>query len=248
MRVLLVIILCTLCKQLPLNGADILQFSSIREVIQYETEQILNLSVSSFSKGELTDAYASRGESYLLCGEYLKAIDDFENAYQYAFFTSSENFKTFTFRALFGLAITYGILGEEDKFYAAVTALEEILYSNQCLSLRFENTTLFSNQSESIILCNNDVPIYGPDNMSIWDCIKAVENTARAARELIAFVKRPEVQFVLNRIIDELETQAMACCRAGGLWKGCIQKLANRFHTWNQKWQAFGIPPDPTWD
>lgn len=65
---------------------------------------------------------------------------------------------------------------------------------------------------------------------------------------ILAQVKSPATQLVLRRVIDDLANQARQCCWRGGVWKGCIQKLANKFHIWNQKWKAFGIPPDPAWD
>jgi len=45
-------------------------------------------------------------------------------------------------------------------------------------------------------------------------------------------------------LIDQLAETAKNCCWAGGLWKGCLQKLVNKLHYW----KVFGIPADPAWD
>lgn len=80
------------------------------------------------------------------------------------------------------------------------------------------------------------------------ECLERVGNTVSMSKKLIAFVKRKEVVFLLTTLIDGLEERASRCCRAGGLWKACLQPLVNKWHLWNQKWKVFGIPPDPAWD
>lgn len=73
---------------------------------------------------------------------------------------------------------------------------------------------------------------------------KTVENTVDALLPLISAVKKTEVRVLATMVINGLGDQASRCCRAGGLWKGCLQKLVNKLHYW----RMLGIPADPAWD
>jgi hypothetical protein len=89
--------------------------------------------------------------------------------------------------------------------------------------------------------------IYGPDQVSVKDCIDFINNTIDLAKLLIS--KSPSsFRGILTFTIEQLGRQARNCCLSGGLWKGCVQTLCNKYHQWNQKWKLFGIPPDPAWD
>ena len=92
-----------------------------------------------------------------------------------------------------------------------------------------------------------DVPIYGPDKISVRDCIDFVNNTVALAQVLIDIVPSAPVRGSLTLMIRSLSNQAISCCRKGGIWKSCVQPLMNKYHLWNQKWKVFGIPPDPSW-
>ncbi len=89
--------------------------------------------------------------------------------------------------------------------------------------------------------------IEGPDIATITQSINRVDATQKAAGILIATAKT-EVRHILNCIIEDLANRARNCCRAGGLWKICLQPLVDKWYQWNEKWQIFGIPPDPAWD
>lgn len=91
-------------------------------------------------------------------------------------------------------------------------------------------------------------PILGPDKIAVEECLNRVYGTAKRANDLILFVKRPEVRFMLRSIIEGLEGSAALCCRDGGLWKTCVGPLMDKWYLWNEKWKLFGIPPDPSWD
>src|SRR5690242_14740747 len=89
-----------------------------------------------------------------------------------------------------------------------------------------------------------DGPIDGPNQIPIGECLKRVENTVALITPMIAAVKRSEVQALALIVINRLADTANGCCRAGGLWKGCLQKLVNKFYYWG----LLGIPADPAWD
>jgi hypothetical protein len=74
--------------------------------------------------------------------------------------------------------------------------------------------------------------------------LERVRKTKEAVLILIATVKRAEIQALAINFINGLADQAAHCCRIGGLWKGCLQKLVNKLHYW----KILGVPADPAWD
>jgi hypothetical protein len=92
--------------------------------------------------------------------------------------------------------------------------------------------------------CNSDWPILGPERIPINDCLDSVDGTVKALKVLIAVVRKTEIRAMAYALIDQLAETAKNCCWAGGLWKGCLQKLVNKLHYW----KVFGIPADPAWD
>lgn len=160
------------------------------------------------------------------------------------------------FRSLFGQALAYAYLDKVEEVECIAKTLLNIIQSMQCsdCSNDFYNKITTSSRPRTsgaypVLLCanNDNVPIHGPDRISIQDCIDMIENTRGYAKLLIS--KAPaKVRAVLTFTIDQLADAGRKCCRAGGVWKACFQPLANKYHQWNQKWQIFGIPPDPAWD
>ncbi len=232
---------------IPLYGdVNYQKFRSLEEVIKYETSLIER--VSSYDTEKLSDAYASRGESFLICGDLKNALEDFQASYELAILSKDSDVATgLVFRALFGQALLYGYLDMPEKVYLIGRTLLDIIYSNSCdesLELSFQEFPL--DITHYIQKCE-DVPIFGPDRVSIDDCIDRVNNTEAFCYILIC--KAPgRVQSLLTFIVNQLSREARNCCSAGGIWKGCLQKLANKYHQWNQKWLKLGIPPDPAWD
>lgn len=92
-----------------------------------------------------------------------------------------------------------------------------------------------------------DAPIFGPDKISVNDCIDLIDNTVGYCKLLICR-SPPPARATLSFVIDQIAKEGRKCCYVGGVWKGCFQPLANKYHEWNQKWKVFGIPPDPAWD
>jgi len=150
------------------------------------------------------------------------------------------------FRALFGLAVIYGCNDMSDECYAAVGSLQSILDSYQCIGYSAIG------QPVGVVLLANTAsvqrPIYGPDRVSVRDCIDFAQSTARQCRYLIDLVPKNSLRMTLHILIDGLEKSSIDCCKEGGIWKACLQPLTNKWYQWNQKWTIFGIPPDPAWD
>lgn len=213
------------------------RFNSIQEVIDYESSQIL--AIPSYDYPSLCDAYVSRGESYLLAGEYILALEDLQNGYEYAASCKEEESEPRCVRALFALALAYANLDMPVELHATCDAVKT--------SLDYAGRRKCHEESATIQTVANHQPILGPDKISIKECVNRAQNTATLARALVVPAKA-EFQFTLNLLIDDLEKRAKSCCYSGGLWKGCLQALIDKWHQWNQKWKVFGIAPDPSWD
>jgi len=227
-------------------------FNSIEEVIEFETSCISQATSSE----QLSEAYTCRGESFLLYGLYEEAIEDLQKAYLFAqSINDKEIHRSFAFRVLFDQAIAYGNLNNLEMVILTTTTLKELIdtvHCDDCIKADCSMTSSSHSKNStftfsSFLKCSNNVPIYGPDQISTRDCIDFVNNTVKFSKLLIANAS-PSVQAVLILTIEELGDQASRCCRSGKGWKGCVQNLANKYHQWNQKWQVFGIPPDPSWD
>jgi tetratricopeptide (TPR) repeat protein len=203
-------------------------FNSVQEVLDFETAQIAVLGSA--------DSYINRAESYLLCQNYDLALSDLEVGYQLS--QDIEDHPTLYFRSLFGLAIVYANIDELEKFNAVVSSIETLLDAHKC--------TGCSEKQHSVELCSyvkllvSDDP--EPERISVEACIEKANNTARYARILID-KSHPAAQVVLNALVNRLTNKAIKCCIAGGLWKGCIQPLATKWHEWNEKWKIFDRLP-----
>ena len=125
--------------------------------------------------------------------------------------------------------------------------MEEFLDAHKCTGCleKHHSIELCSYASEKASA--SDQTILGPERISIEECIERAQGTANYAKIIIGFSKS-RAQFILNTLIDDLKDRAIRCCMAGGLWKACLQPLVNKWHQWNEKWEVFGIPPDPAWD
>lgn len=205
---------------------------SIDELLGYETEVILQ--TSTLDLDSLSEAYLSRGETYLFLEDYEKALEDLTIGYELA--SRSKSFdSTLSLRSLHGLAIVHTNKNSIVDLKIAGNAMRDIMRATACQEC-----------SDHIIMVG-DVPIEGPEHVSIRECIQRATNTAFLAKGL-AIKAKVEAQFLLGQIIDELEDLAIYCCKTGGLWKGCLQPLANKWYVWNKKWKLLGEPPDPSWD
>jgi hypothetical protein len=244
------VVLCT-CHCTEIN---FMSFNSIDEIIEFETAEISKINSEDYEG--IADAYASRGESLLLIDHFEEALADFQNSYEFGIKLCAEKSATSTeiiFRALFGQAIAYANLNELEYVCLITDKLKEIMRSVNCSRCKNKSPQTVLNCSKinayifSSTMQIENVPIYGPEQISLQDCLDLIDNTVALSKLLIA--KAPaSARAPLTVIIDQLAQEARKCCRRGGLWKGCFQKLANKYHQWNQKWMVLGIPPDPSWD
>lgn len=194
----------------------------------------------------LTDLHASRGEDYLILGEDQKALEDFLLSYEYAL--NCEEVKgELSFRPLLGVFLVNVRLENLEVAQEISIQLNSIL-KNACgnctESLAYGRHKSNRTGSVSFQTCHGDWPILGPDQVTINECLKMVNNTTEAIGYMIAAVKRTEVRVLAMAVIEGLSDTASRCCRAGGLWKGCLQKLGNKLHYW----RVFGVPTDAAHD
>ncbi len=222
-------------------------FSSFDELISYETSKIADFYSGNYA--DLSDAYINRGESHLLAGNYELAVEDLQNGYELAGFCDLHVKSVLLLRSLLGLLFSYGIMNEMDGFHLVEQEIKILFDAFDCRKTEKRQNLNRSgfHTGYSAMASNAEKPILGPDKISIADCVDRAQGTARASRILILRAKL-EVQTFLNILIDDLESRAVRCCVAGGLWKACLQPILSKWQQWNEKWKVFGIPPDPAWD
>lgn len=244
----LVFVVCLLINAIgQCSEVDYQRFNTIEEVINFETSCISDISSHSFEK--LSDAYASRGESLILAGRFDEALNDFQQAYDLALNVQDlDAANLLTFRALFDQAIVYGYLDMPNKIEAIKNLLADKIHAMKCLNDEREEIPVRRVHSSSHELKHKHEhhPFHDRDTISIRECIDWVDNTWDVCLLLISFAS-PRVESRLTHMINHLASDARQCCFNGGHLKGCFKKLGEKFHEWNQKWQLFGIPPDPNW-
>lgn len=138
-----------------------------------------------------------------------------------------------------GAFLVYVRLGDEARVRATFEPLSLLIDSCSCC----ESTEQPSYHCCVFTVSDNeqkDWPILGPEYIPIGECLERVETTVKAIRLMIAAVPQSTIRALALVLIDQLATNANRCCRAGGLWKGCLQKLVNKLHYWNM----LGVPSD----
>lgn len=186
----------------------------------------------------LIESLLDRAESYLILGGYRLAFEDYAEAHSLcSFMEQDQQIAVQMLRILFGSAITAFNLGLEEKGWEIFGHIAEAVDAYKC-----PDCSCYP-EYEIVLAADPHQPILGPESIPVRDCIERAGTTSLALKALLVKA-RPEVQFLLNQTIDLLYGQAVGCCKAGGLWKGCLQKLVNKLHQWN----VFGIPADPAWD
>ncbi len=220
-----------------------------------EEESLAIQETCELQNEKLASLYIDRGESYLVVGQNKKAFDDFQRAYHYTKNSFNQDEATsLTFRSLLGAFLVFVRMENLPAVETFGVELQKIIKNYSCEACYKKSNNFGSEQLQPyrhthvltrlISTDQPDWPILGPDEISKRDCLERVETTERALYLLIAAVKKSEVRAIATTIIKALADQAASCCRAGGLWKGCLQKLVNKLHYW----KVLGIPADPAWD
>jgi hypothetical protein len=202
---------------------------------------------SPYDYSTLSGLHASRGEDYLILGKDQKALEDFLLSYEYALNCTEEE-NHLPFRPLFGAFLAHVRLENLESVQEIYIHLQSILKSQDCCKDEGSSSYLSKRYSKGIDIpvqyCNADWPVLGPEKIPVKDCLNNVDATVRELKVLIAAVRKTEVRAIAYALIDQLADIAKNCCWAGGLWKGCLQKLVNKLHYW----RVLGVPADPAWD
>lgn len=211
------------------------------DVIERETEKIQQITPNESCI--LADAYASRGESYLLLGYYEEALEDFQIAYEKVYELNNHEARLCALRTLIDQFFAYALAGDEEKPQTLFDQIIPLLRDCSCCTKQ----AVYSTEELIIKKCSSqhepDYPVLGPDHVSIEECIGYVKGSVKQLKLLCGAVPKTPARVLALALIDQLGESAMNCCRRGGLWKGCLQKLVNKVHYWH----LLGIPSDPAY-
>lgn len=247
---------------------DYINCQSIQDAITMETSEIAKTSYSDHD--ELAQLYVSRGESYLLDGQYENAIGDFLKANSQIIFSHNANIvEIVAFRVAFGSVVGYDNLGMQEETEHSLQQLQSIvnhISCGGCLEQRpcqeklspSTNTFHFQDmvkpsidnmrQHRMIITCgqeNNDnyADIQGPDRppTSQW-CEEVVTGVGRSMDAIACLAPNYAVKIALIGVIEALMTRAIKCCQAGGFWKACVAPIARKWREWNANKKRHILP------
>jgi len=208
------------------------------QVIQRDTDRIEQISPTDYLS--LSDAHNTRGESYLLLNEHLYALEDFLTAYEYALLGTGKDQPISALRGLFGAFLVYARMENLEKVQSLVEPLSALIHEcADCECTRhYESPFVAHPCSSSREQERKDYPLLGPDHISREECQDHVEQTADALRRMLWQVKQETIRSLATAMINRLASTAIRCCRAGNAWKGCLQRLTNKYHYW----KLLGVP------
>lgn len=215
----------------------------IQDTIRFESSLIREIPSKDIEN--LSNAYLSRAESYLLCNQAELALKDLYAAYQLSLapFLDEKLVNLILFRTFFGMTIAYCNLDMEEQGIEIADELSGLIESLQCKDC--QETHLACNFTGIITFCSE---ILGPNyNVPGW-CEEIVRGTADTMRFLASLAKSNQAKLTLFGSISALETKCLKCCATGEFWKVCVAPIVEKWKKWNDKYQLFQIPPDPMWD
>lgn len=112
-----------------------------------------------------------------------------------------------------------------DDLYATADSLKSIFNSFECNCDQNRNNPIANKNVLQHVYASK--PILGPDRIPVQDCMNFAESTAEKCLYLMALVPKAHVQITLQILIDDLEKRAKSCCKAGGIWKACLQPIVD---------------------
>ncbi len=198
--------------------------------------------VGSDESSSLSKVY-NGGISSFVAGDYTQAVDNFSYV-----LNSKESSEELVGAALWGRAWANACLGNNEELVEDLNEIAVIagLYEScECEASRsFEFAKNFSGP-ESFQLVNDydgrySVTLVGDTQY----CLDTVDNCSSFLKAMCVVVKDKGARVTLALFIDALADKAKNCCRAGGFWRNCVQKMVDTMNDW----KMLGIPPDPYWD
>jgi hypothetical protein len=183
----------------------------------------------------------NRGISLFAEGEYAQSCEDFS-----CVINSPESSEELLGAALWGRAWVNACLGQNENLIEdlAAIAVQVGLYEPcECsspTSIAFSGNAY---QQGPFQLVNYYRQVDSSESGHEF-CFNTVDNCSTFMVAMCAIVKDRGARVTLALFIDALAEKAKSCCRAGGFWRGCVQKMVDTMN----KWKMLGIPPDPYWD
>lgn len=201
---------------------------SIENLILRETQEIHEAEINVTN--DLSLKYINRAESYIVAGQFEKALEDLEKGYSFA---SHLHQRTLEQRSLVDTMVAYAYLGSDEHALLAMNQLQSASYSSDSHKPR-------------TMLCRDEQYVSGGDDApsAEW-CDQTVANTANYLKKLLA--ESPLRQRTKDDIeigIDSIKFEGLRCCARKERWKSCVGPLAKKA----VEWQKFGVPADPAWN
>src|SRR5690349_16942125 len=120
--------------------------SSIEDLILYETQKIQEAEIDG--SADLSLKYIDRAETYIVAGQFEKALDDLEKGREVAWQRRRKDAEQ---RTLIDLLVTYVSLGDDEKALTTTEHLQDLLYSPD------------SHKPKKGCLCKDENYVNGPD-------------------------------------------------------------------------------------
>lgn len=202
---------------------------SIETLILRETQEIQEVEIKG--SNNLSLKFINRAESYIVAGNFEKALADLEIGYAIACQRSQRNVEQ---RSLIDLMVTYAYLGDDEKALLAAEHFQNLFYSRS------------DHAPKKVHLCKDENYVSGPDEEPSPGWYRqTVDSTADFLIGLVEKSRlRKATQESIRFVINQLRSSGLQCCARGGRWKECVGPLAKR----TLEWQASGVPEDPKWD
>lgn len=208
------------------------------QIIERETTRIKETAPTEYQL--LADAYSTRGESYLLLDQDRYALEDFLSSYEYSLLVEGDDQTIPSLRALFGAFLVYARMENLEQTQLLVEPLSQLIHKCAKCECKPNSTTPFVAHSCSSTREQEqkDWPILGSDYVSMEECEDRAKRTARTLYDLLDRVRNHTIQALATAMVSRMASEAKRCCQAGNAWKGCLQRLTNKYHYW----QLLGVP------
>jgi len=174
--------------------------------------------VSDFDEWNIDDLL-DKGEKCLLKRNHELAIEIFSEAIELCFKKEKQEIRLC--RGLIDRSIARASIGDETEAIQDLRLLQKQIETFKCTNATAEFEEEFTAGGK---------PILGDDLISIEDCVKRTENTVSYIKDILALAPvKAKWKAAFISTLYLMEDQAIQCCRAGGVWKACLQPLLEKW-------------------
>lgn len=168
----------------------------------------------------------SRGEHYLIQGEYKKALESFTEVSSHLQLMSSECSLGLSFRAVLGQIISYDHLQMSENVSQGVQQLRAIISHMESAYCPCQGSNSTSHAFDSS------------------SCEEIVVGAGKALEVFASLVQNSTLQTILVAIIDDLVKKAVSCCQSGNFWQACVSPIVNIWKEWKDNPEALSSLAD----